>query len=101
MTQWISDPISLICYAEKLPLPVCEFRFHPPRRWKFDRAWPDRMVCVEIEGGAWIGGRHTRGSGFLKDIEKYNTAIADGWRLFRTTPGTLPELRPFLIAALK
>lgn len=33
--------------------------------------------------------------------QKYNTAVADGWKLFRTTPRTLPDLRPFLIAALK
>ena len=41
------------------------------------------MIAVEIEGGVWIGGRHTRGKGFLRDIEKYNEAAAMGWRVFR------------------
>jgi very-short-patch-repair endonuclease len=61
-----------------------EYRFHPVRRWRFDMAFPEPKVAVEIEGGVWTGGRHVRGKGFRKDCEKYNTAAAMGWRVLRT-----------------
>lgn len=59
-----------------------EYRFHPTRKWRFDFALA-KMIAVEIEGGIWTQGRHTRGSGFIKDCEKYNTATAMGWQVFR------------------
>ncbi len=61
-----------------------EYRFHPKRRWRFDAAFPEAKVAIEIEGGVWIRGRHNRASGFLKDCEKYNEAAALGWRIIRT-----------------
>ena len=74
--------------ALKLPEPVREYRFAPPRRWKFDFAWLDLLLAVEIEGGTWSGGRHTRGAGFEKDCEKYCEAVLLGWRVLRCT-GTM------------
>lgn len=73
-----------------LPVPVAEYRFHPTRKWRFDFAWPDALVALEVEGAVWVQGRHTRGSGFVKDMEKYNTAAGMGWRVLRVTPATLP-----------
>lgn len=64
---------------------VTEHRFHPVRKWRFDFAWLDQSIAVEIEGGTWSGGRHTRGSGFELDCEKYNEAAAIGWTVFRFT----------------
>jgi len=69
-----------------LPVPVREYRFHPARRWRVDYAWPDHKLAVEIEGAVWCQGRHTRGSGFVKDIEKYNALTLAGWSLLRFTP---------------
>ena len=69
-----------------IPGVVSEFRFHPKRRWRCDCAIPDRKLAVEIEGGIWTNGRHTRGSGFVKDLEKYNELAVRGWRLLRVTP---------------
>ena len=77
------------CKSEGLPEPVPEFRFHPVRKWRFDFAWPDQMIALEVEGGLWVRGRHNRASGFLKDMEKYNTAESMGWHVFRTTPKEL------------
>jgi hypothetical protein len=62
-----------------------EYHFHDKRNWRFDFADPERMVAVEVEGGAWSGGRHTRGSGFIKDCEKYNEAAILGWFVLRVT----------------
>jgi very-short-patch-repair endonuclease len=63
-----------------------EYRFHPTRKWRFDAAFPERMIAVEIDGGAFIGGRHTRGAGFKRDCEKLNAAALMGWRVFRFLP---------------
>lgn len=78
-----------MCEQNGIPRPEPEHRFRPPRRWRFDYAWPDRRLALEVEGGVWTNGRHTRGSGFLRDVEKYNAAAVAGWRLIRTTPDEL------------
>ena len=62
-----------------------EYQFAPPRKWKFDFLLPAKLA-VEIEGGSYSGGRHTRGSGFVADMAKYNAAIFLGYRLLRYTP---------------
>jgi len=67
-------------------LPEVLFAQHIGRRWRFDLASRLDMVAVEIEGGIWTRGRHTRGDGYLKDMEKYNAATVMGWRLIRVTP---------------
>lgn len=68
-----------------LPEPEMEYRFHSVRKWRFDFCWTDRMIAVEVEGGTWAGGRHTRPQGFEKDSEKYNEATWLGWRVYRYT----------------
>lgn len=84
-----SDRMAMIVKKFKLPEPVEELKFMPPRKWAFDFCWPDSMVALEVEGGAWSGGRHTRGSGFIKDMEKYNAGTMLGWRILRCTPQDL------------
>ena len=87
------DPLFLaLLKRAKLPMPEPEHRFDPPRRWRFDYAWPAHRVALEVEGGVWTNGRHTRGSGYLKDVEKYNRAASLGWRLIRCTPSSLHDL---------
>ena len=81
------------CRMAGFPVPEIEVRFHPTRKWKFDCAWPDRMIAVEIEGGIWIRGRHNRGAGYLKDMEKYNAAAKLGWRVFRFGTGQVHDLK--------
>lgn len=78
--------------AYGIPNPIAEYRFHPSRKWRFDYAWPDKLVALEVEGGVWSGGRHTRGAGFLKDMEKYNEAAGLGWAVVRCTPSSLWHL---------
>lgn len=68
-----------------LELPEKEYRFHETRRWRFDFAYPEQQLAVEVEGGTWAGGRHTRGSGYEKDCEKYNEAALRGWSVLRFT----------------
>lgn len=56
------------------------------RKWRFDFAYVETKVAVEIEGGVWSGGRHTRGKGYIDDCTKYNRASVLGWTVFRLTP---------------
>lgn len=75
--------------APHLPAPVAEYRFAAPRRFAFDRAWVAQRVAVELEGGVWSGGRHTRPAGYERDCEKYNIAVVEGWRVLRFTAKAL------------
>jgi very-short-patch-repair endonuclease len=78
------EAFALHCRAEKLT-PEREYPFCPGRKWRADFAFISERVLVEIEGGTWSLGRHTRGSGFEADLEKYNTAAILGWRVLRFT----------------
>ena len=69
--------------------PVKEYRFHESRMWRFDYAFPQHLIALEVEGGVHTGGRHIRPKGFLNDMEKYNAAAVAGWRVLRCTPSTL------------
>jgi len=75
--------------ANGLELPVYEHRFHPTRKWRFDIAWVDSKVAIEVQGGIWTKGRHSRGKGQLNDMEKFNNAQLLGWTLFLVTPQQL------------
>lgn len=67
--------------ADRLPEPVREHRFHPRRRWRFDFAWPELMLAVEVDGGQYLGGRghHYSPEGIAKDREKTIAADRLGW----------------------
>lgn len=67
------------------PLPEREFIFAPARKWRFDFAWPDELVAVEVEGLTRDGGRHQRNEGYEADLEKYNAAALEGWLVLRFT----------------
>jgi very-short-patch-repair endonuclease len=79
------EAFALHCRAEFPPRdqPVREHRFHPERKWRFDFAFLSEKLAVEIEGGVFAFGGHSRGKGFEKDCEKYNAAIKLGWRVLR------------------
>lgn len=98
MVQHSKSPVHL---AVSSCLPQCqcfeEYRFHPERKWRFDFALPCRRLAIEIEGGVWIRGRHTRGKGFLGDCVKYSTAAVLGWRVIRLAPQQLNDLLPQLL----
>ncbi|HXG71313.1 MAG TPA: hypothetical protein VNJ04_11975 [Gemmatimonadaceae bacterium] len=80
-------PLALQCTLAGLPAPVPEFRFHPTRRWRFDLAWPDKFIAIEVDGSVYSGGRHVRGKGYEADCEKLNEALLLGWRVLRCSTG--------------
>ena len=81
--------ICMAVFAQRWPGLEREYKFHPVRKWRFDFCWPEHDLAVEIEGGVWKLGRHNRPAGFAKDMEKYNEATLNGWRLLRVTPKML------------
>lgn len=87
----------IYCNAYKLPASTREFQFMKGRRFRFDYAFIDKKIAVEVEGGIWIQGRHTRGLGYLKDMEKYNLATLEGWRVLRFTPQQLKQEQTYLM----
>lgn len=89
MKQGKHEPFIRYCKNSGLPTPTPEHKFHHTRKWRFDYAWIDKKVALEVEGGIWTGGRHTRGAGFQGDMEKYNEAVVLGWTVIRTTPSAL------------
>lgn len=64
---------------------VTEYEFHPTRKWKLDFAHPGKKIGVEVHGAVWTQGRHTRGRGFLNDLEKSNAASMLGWAYLQYT----------------
>ena len=81
----------------RVPLPTPEFVFHPTRKWRLDYAWPAHKLALEVEGGVWSGGKHGRGSGIVKHMEKANGLACLGWRLLRVTPKELPSASTALL----
>lgn len=78
--------------AKCIPKPRREYVFAPPRRWKFDFAFlMTSPIAIELEGGIWIRGAHTRGKHFISDCDKYNKATVLGWRVLRFTGNHLKE----------
>jgi len=72
------------------------------RRWRFDFLLlpSDLKIAIEVEGGVFAGGRHTRGKGFTEDIIKYNEALLMGFSVLRFTTaqinGVAMDQIPFL-----
>lgn len=75
----LEERLVLECRGVGLPMPEREVRFAPPRRWRFDLAWPAHKVACEVQGGAWVQGRHGRGAGLAADAEKLTAAQIAGW----------------------
>ena len=83
----LQDSIFLAALKQAgIPTPVTEHRFHPVRKWRFDFCWPEQKLALEIQGGLFVKGRHSRGASMLKDYEKFNAAASMGWRLIYCQP---------------
>jgi very-short-patch-repair endonuclease len=86
-----------LCQHQNLPRPIPQYRFDPVRKWRFDFAWPDVRLAVEIDGGLFSRGRHQRAAGYQADCEKFNAAMLAGWRVLRYTTRDLTR-RPVPVA---
>lgn len=82
----------LLCRSSGVEL-VHELRFAPPRLFRFDFALPTKRIAIEYEGVYGGKSRHTTVSGYTRDCEKYNLAVAGGWRVLRYTAPLVAEGR--------
>lgn len=62
-----------------------EFPFCPARKWRAD--YRVGNLLIELDGGIYSGGRHTRGRGFAEDCVKLNTATLLGYQVIRIPTG--------------
>ena len=60
-----------------VPEPESQWRFLHNRRFRFDFAWPDAKLALEIQGGYYSNGRHNRDP--IADAKKANIAGLHGW----------------------
>ena len=75
--------LKLLTRIERAGLPSGhgQARIIPGRGFVFDRVWPAQRVAVEVQGGLYINGAHSRGSGVERDCLKASMAAALGWRV--------------------
>lgn len=74
-----------------LPPGLPQYRFVPGRQYRFDRAWPEQMVAVEVQGGIWSDNGHGRKSMAVKDCAKLSLAAALGWRVLPLTTDMIED----------
>ena len=84
--SYLERSFEIMARQYRFPPWEAEYEFHPRAKWRFDFAWPQERVAVEIEGLTAEGGRHQRRQGFLRDAEKYEAALRLRWTVYRV-PG--------------
>jgi len=60
-----------------------DYKFSEERRFLLDFAILDKKIGIEVEGLTQKGGRHQRLEGYMRDCEKYNLALFEGWKILR------------------
>ena len=78
----LEEMFALQCEQAGLPTPLREYAAVPGRRFRWDFAWPDQRVLVELNGGTYAHMGHSTGTGIARDYEKSNLAMLAGWRTF-------------------
>jgi len=78
----LEEMFALQCEQAGFPAPLREYAAVPGRRFRWDFAWTDARVLVEINGGTYAHMGHSTGSGIARDYEKSNLAMLAGWRTF-------------------
>ena len=82
-----------IAGAPWLPTPERQFYFAKPvgRKHRFDFAWPEHKLAVEVDGGTIMArkgvavGHHSS----LRDYRKRNLAVLLGWRVLAYRPESI------------
>lgn len=68
-----------------LPSPLREYRAIEGRKYRFDFAWPERKLLIEVQGAIWVRGGHSTGAGITRDAEKLNLATLAGFKCLHLT----------------
>lgn len=62
-----------------------EFAAVPGRRFRWDIAFKEKRLLIEVNGGIWHKGGHSTGKGITRDCEKNNLAVLLGYRCLAVT----------------
>jgi very-short-patch-repair endonuclease len=81
----VEEALAFQIHSVGLSMPKRQYLFHPVRKWQADFCWLDWMLMVEVDGGTWKNGRHTRGAGYAEDRIRDAEAVLLGWRVLRFT----------------
>lgn len=77
--------------AKGWPVPVREYTFSERRKFRFDFAFVPEKLAIEMEGGIFAKGAHTRGKHYWSDCQKYNLATELSWAVLRYTANDLAK----------
>jgi hypothetical protein len=102
MTRTPTELICDHCRRNGLPKPALEYRFVTFRDWRFDLAFIEQKLAVEIQGGNFggklcpackrrPGGRHNSPEAMREEYEKLAHAAIRGWRVIVLMP---EQVRP-------
>ena len=70
-----------------------EHLFHEVRKWRMDYVHRDTKTAIELDGGVYVQGRHSRAKGIQDACDKKNSAIQMGWDVFVLCTGIITEDR--------
>jgi len=74
-----------------LPTPERQYAAIPGRRHRFDFAWPNFKLLLDVQGGIFTKGKHGRGAGIMQDQEKLNLATIEGWHVMHVSVRHIDE----------
>lgn len=80
---------------------VEQYRIAPDRRFKWDFAWPAQKLAIELHGGLWSYGAHSRPAGVQRDMVKANLATLAGWRVLYFSTDDLEDDPESVIAQVR
>lgn len=79
---------SLVEQLLRIDLPdfVSDYRWHSTRQWKWDIAFIDQRIAIEVDGARQDGkGDHQTEQGMTNDCQKQCNGILWGWTVLRVT----------------
>lgn len=81
-----AEKFESLVYASELLRPSCqkEYLVVEGRRWRWDYAWPEVLLAVEIDG---FGFGHQTQKRLSAAAEKQNAGVLEGWTVLRYTTG--------------
>lgn len=73
---------AVLCAFQEEYTPFVKDTSGKVRKWRLDFAWPQWRIALEVQGGTGGGAGHTmHATG--EEYERYNTLIANGWRVLQ------------------